>query len=281
MNTPIFKNVALAAAAALLVTVVAVAPGSAAQGPPEFSLPPQAAEVAPGVFFLGTSVEAGRTVVGYAYAHHRDGHGGGPGGGGDGDDPVSGDASDCYSFIANGARWQSQEKVRVNADAGPASAADIEGWMRAWEDQPIGSAAVYGTFEPTSVTLEADATGTDGDNEVYFGSIADENVLGYTIVWSSRIGPPRSRPIIEADIVIDNDSEWDWWVQDGSTDIDPPAGELDLGAVFTHEAGHYVGLGHTDTTPTCADETMYPSLGSEGTKRSLGDGDKAGRNALY
>jgi hypothetical protein len=47
--------------------------------------------------------------------------------------------------------------------------------------------------------------------------------------------------------------------------------------VFTHEAGHWVGMGHTDTTELCVDQTMYPSISSgDSTKRLLGEGDIAG-----
>ena len=259
-----------------MAAIVGAASTSAAQGPPEgFSLPDGATEVAPGMFLLGTSVERGVPIIGYAYAHHRNGHDGGPGGGGDPEPDPEPDASSCYSFIANGARWRVAEVVMINPASSPdlgVSASQIEGWMRAWEDQsPVSG--IYGDFVGTNIALSADSTSTDGTNEVYFDTIADPGVLGYTIVWSTRTGPPRSRQIVEADIVIE-DGEWTWWIGDPET---TPPGHLDLGAVFTHEGGHYVGLGHTDETALCEGETMYPSLASgDGTKQGLGDGDVAG-----
>ena len=272
------RTIRLLAVAALVATVVGVASTSAAQGPPEgFTLPSQAAEVAPGVFFLGTAVEHGIPVVGYAYAHHRNGHNGGPGGGGD-PEPTPPDASSCYSFIANGAHWRSAEDVVVD----PATVSglgvlisQVEAWMRAWEDQSTVS-GIYRDFG-SGTGLSADTTSTDGTNEVYFDTIADPGVLGYTIVWSTRTGPPRSRGIVEADIVVE-DGEWAWWTGGGT--IGPA--QLDLGAVFRHEAGHYIGLGHTNQTTECAEQTMYPSLASgDASKQSLGVGDIAGVEDLH
>jgi hypothetical protein len=48
------------------------------------------------------------------------------------------------------------------------------------------------------------------------------------------------------------------------------------------QAGHWVGMGHTDSTDLCVDQTMYPSISSEdSTKRVLDDGDTTGISALY
>lgn len=271
-----------------VITVVAAslsfASTSGAQGPPGgFSLPAQAQEVADGVFFLGTGVDNGVPVVGYAFEHHRSGHDAGPSGGGDGggEDPPA-DASGCYSFLANGARWQSPENVLVDPDNGfGATFADIRGWMEKWETA-LGS-DIYGAFSNVNGPLSADTASTDGLNEVYFGPIAEAGVLGYTIVWSSRIGPRNSRPIVEADMVID--TGWQWQVAledtaDGVSSIAPDS--LDLAAVFVHEAGHWVGLGHTDTTAACEAQTMFPSLSTgDDRKQSLDLGDISGVIDLY
>lgn len=270
------RHIPIFAAAGLVALVASVTAPSAAQGPPDgFSLPPQAAEVAPGVFFLGTAVDDGVPVVGFAYAHHKDGHGGGPGGPGGDPEP-----SPCYEFIANGAHWQVAEDVEVDPSSNPnlgVSVSDVDGWMRAWESQTAVS-GIYGGFGPGS-GLSADTTSTDGRNEVYFDTIAEPGVLGFTIVWSIRRGPPSARGIVEADIVVE-DGEWNWWIgEEGDGTIG--GGELDLTAVFIHEAGHYVGMGHTED-PGCEAETMYPSLvAGDDTKQSLGDGDIAGVEDLY
>ncbi len=83
-----------------------------AQAPAAFSLPPQAAEVAPGVFFLGAAVDNGRTVEGYAFLHTRGrtlpDHKGKPHG--KPDKPGNGGGgSSCFAFLANGANWKTVE----------------------------------------------------------------------------------------------------------------------------------------------------------------------------
>jgi hypothetical protein len=81
-------------------------------------------------------------------------------------------------------------------------------------------------------------------------------------------------------MVIDNDSEWDWYT---GTSGGMGTGQIDFWSVFTHEAGHWVGMGHTDTTDLCKDQTMYPfiSSGDSTNKRMLGEGDTTGIAALY
>ncbi len=270
---------------AAFAAILTFASASGAQGPPAgFSLPPQAQEVGPGIYYLGSGVDAGLPVVGYAYEHHRAGHNGGPSGGGDGgggEDPPA-DASGCYSYIANGARWLTPETVTINpANNFEVSAADIQGWMEKWET--ARGESIYGGFATTNAPLSADSAGTDGLNEVYFAPIAENGVLGYTIVWSSRIGPRSSRPIVEADMVID--PEWSWQVADENTvpgESSIGAGNLDLVAVFAHEAGHFVGLGHTEATAECEAQTMFPSIAAgDDRKQSLDVGDIAGVIDLY
>ena len=126
----------------------------------------------------------------------------------------------------------------------------------------------------------ADTSSTDGANEIYFASITQENVLGYTIVWSTRSRGPFLGGIVEADMVIDSDAEWSWYTGEDAGGI--ATGQIDFWSVFTHEAGHWVGMGHTDTTDLCLDQTMYPSISSDdSSKRALGVGDIAGVSSLY
>ena len=158
MKTSTVRYIPFLAIAALALVLAVVSSSSAAQGPPPgFALPAQAVEVAPGVFFLGTGVDNGVPVEGYAYAHHKNGHNGGPGGGAEPTptpdpepaptpDPGTGDASTCFSFIANGAHWQSPEAVIVDpSSALGVTLGDISGWMQAWEDQSSVS-DIYDSF---------------------------------------------------------------------------------------------------------------------------------------
>ena len=257
-----------------------------AQGPPVgWSLPPQAREVAPNVWFIGTSVSDGVAVEGFAFIHPAVGHAkptGSPGGGKGKDKPKDDgdptpDASSCYSFIANGAVWRSLEDYRFDLTGAPAGAtADLfsgafETWEAAAGTQIVGSGTSSGT-EAALVLNES--------NDVFFGDIVDAGTLGVTVVWYTRGGRPSSRRIVEADIMIDTDDGWNWQLVAAGGQM--ATGAFDLKGVVVHEVGHYVGLGHTDTTTLCAAETMYPSIAAEDSSRqSLGVGDRAGIKRLY
>jgi hypothetical protein len=271
---------------------------AAASGPRSFSLPEQASEIAPGVFFLGHAVEDGVELVGYAYARYATpaetgrranakpdnpggggGNGGGkPGGGGGGGEAVS----SCYSFIANGAHWITPESYvfdpgNDNDTIGDVKLSDTYEAFETWETAAGNTNMVDRGV--TGTGLVADTSSTDGSNEIYFATIDDPGVLGYTIVWSTRSRGPHVGQIVEADMVIDDGGEWPWYTGDAAS-IDP--GDIDFWSVFTHEAGHWVGMGHTDTTPLCIGQTMYPSISSrDSSKRDLGEGDTTGILTLY
>ncbi len=112
------RRVVFVQLAALLVAAGLVTAAGASR-PPSFSLPEQASEVAPGVFFLGQTVQDGVVLEGYAYARYAEpaevgrrgdakpDWAGGPGGGGGGGEES--DATTCYSFIAKGAKWNTVE----------------------------------------------------------------------------------------------------------------------------------------------------------------------------
>ena len=266
-------KVAVAVSVTATVVVSGVVPVSGA-GTEPFTLPPQASEVAQGVFFLGTAVKDGVVVDGYTFeTDHTEVRGRsanarpskpGKGGGGGNQDPAAG----CYSFISAGASWLTPENYEVGTDSlgvGALIGAAFGLWEAAAGDKDfVGSAATT-----TSADFVADTVSPDGHNEVYSGLVSDPGVLGYTIVWSTRGRGRTPGQIVEADMVIDTD--WSWG--NGADDFD-------LGTVVLHEAGHWVGLGHTNTTSDCAGQVMYPSV-STGTVKPLGTGDIAGINALY
>ena len=278
----------------VLFALVLVAPGltAGAVGPPSFSLPEQASEVAPGVFFLGHAVQDGVALVGYAYAQSEPdqpgrranakppgtpGGGGGNGGGGNGGGEET--SASCYSYMAKGAYWGTPESYLLNpANIGGVDVSGTNDAFGTWDAAASANIVLSGT--ETTDPLTADTSGTDGLNEIYFASINDANVLGYAIVWSTRSRGRFAGQIVEADIVIDSDAEWSWYTGANADGIG--RGQVDFWSVFAHEAGHWVGMGHTDTTELCEEQTMYPSISSgDSDKRVLGDGDAAGVLALY
>ena len=101
--------------AAAAVALAAVLPGIALAGSHagRVELPPQAREVRPDVFFLGTATDNGRVVEGYAIVHPRR-NAARPDGAGNGKGNGNGGGSDCYAFLANGAKWRAAEAFVVN-----------------------------------------------------------------------------------------------------------------------------------------------------------------------
>jgi hypothetical protein len=93
-----------------------------------------------------------------------------------------------------------------------------------------------------------------------------------TNVWGYFRGPPRTREIIEWDMILD-DVDFGW-----STSGD--AGKMDVWNIVAHEVGHALGMGHPESS--CAEETMYAyASNGETKKRTLNAGDEAGIAKLY
>jgi len=243
------------------------------------SIPAHAVEVAPNVFSLGTTVVDGKVVEGIMFVHRKGnakpenpGNGNGNGGGGSGDPTAS-----CYSHLAKGAKWKTQENWVLN----PANVHGLtDAFLLATTDSAFGewevaaSADIVGAGSLTNDPLVADTSSTDGVNEIYFGEIADPGVIAVTITWGIFGGPPQGRELVEMDQIYD---QVDYaWSATGE------AGKMDYENIAQHEIGHGIGMGHTTVTSDCAEQTMYPYADfGEIIKRDLGAGDIAGIAALY
>ena len=266
----------MAVSLAATVVVSETVPVSGARTEP-FKLPEQASEVAQGVFFLGTAVIDGVMVDGYAFSTDhtvvrgrsanarpaKPGKGNGSGGGGT-QDP----AASCYSFISAGAKWRQAEPYVVGTDTLGVGASLAQAFPT-WEEA-VDEADFVGLRGSDVAELVADTVSPDGVNEVYSAAVDDPGVLGYTIVWSTRGRGRNPGEIIEADMVID--TGWTWGEGPDAFDLD---------TVVLHEAGHWVGLGHTNTTNDCGGQVMYPTVGTGEVRTELGAGDRAGILALY
>ena len=237
-----------------------------------WSLPEQATPLGNGVFYLGTAVDNGKVVEGYAFLrykdnyHHRPGHAGGPGGG-------PGEKNTCYSVLAKGARWKTTEPWELNpANSGFASNVLIDVVDNAnieWND-----ASGFTIFGAGMSSDDPSTAGTMNDrNEVHFDAISDPNVIAVTTTWGIFSGPPHSRELVEWDQVYNKDLSW-------SNEEFGVAGAFDFENIAQHELGHSLGLGHPDSS--CTEETMY-AYASDGEikKRTLNAGDIAGAQDLY
>lgn len=286
----------------LVATLVVVYTAGAAAARPSkatFTLPEQAKKVAPGVYYLGEVPYKGRVAEGYAFVDYGRGYGK-PGGSCNNDGKCqgwedascvdctgggNGEASTCYGFLSNGAKWKSVEDYIVN----PSNirnlnhgfvtnnlASNISKWETA-----SGGVNILGSGSSTSATLEADTVSPDNKNEVYFADIAESDAIAVTIVWGYFRGHPSWRQLIEWDQIYD-DVDYDWsddcLTQDCTSE---GSKKMDFENIATHELGHSVGMDDLYNSD-CSDQTMYGyATEGETEKRTLEAGDITGVKELY
>jgi len=276
--------------------------GALAQ-PPDHArvrIPSHAVELAPGLFYLGTAVENGVTVEGYAilmkdkvkknFAKPTCNNDGvcDPGENPSckdckSDDPVDPptepDTSGCYDYTRS-VSWDITEPYMIDPRNKRYLNVNIitdimEYSIGKWES--AAGVEIIGEMSVSDVLLAADTTSPDGQNEVYFADIEDAGAIGVTIVWGVFQGSPTSRRIIEWDQVYD-DVDYDWSVDCFAENC---ATKMDFENIATHELGHTIGV--LDLyTPECSDQTMYGYAGDgETNKRELKAGDINGAYLLY
>jgi len=248
-------------------------------------IPEHAIEIAPNVFSLGTGIDpqTGKQVEGLMFVHYRDGYSHKPN-----HDPGSsgGDATtNCYSYLASGAKWKSVENWIMNSanseGLGEATLFALQDAALAkWEDAADGIVGtgigfnIFGSGSPTFTALSADTSSPDGQNEVYFGDVGSPGAIAVTIVWGYFGGRPSARQLIEWDQVYDQ-VDFDWSAEDAGV-----SGKMDFYNIAVHEDGHAAGMGHP--SDSCTEETMYRyGATGETKKRDLNAGDIAGVNKLY
>jgi len=259
-------------------------------------IPEHAAEVAPGVFSLGSVRVNGRTVDGYAFVHYKKNFAK-PGtvcgnnmcepsenknncpvdcGGNGGNDTGDTGSSTCFGFIGNGVKWKTVEPYVINpANTEGLSAAfvteNFAGDIDKWE--AAAGTEIVGVGSSTTASLAVDMNSPDGLNEVYFGDVGSPGAIAVTVVWGIFRGPPSGRKLVEWDQVYDQ-VDYDW---SGSGEL----GKMDFENIATHELGHTMGMGDIYQTE-CSVETMYGYAAfGETKKRSLEAGDIQGVLELY
>ncbi len=236
----------------------------------KFSLPKDAREIAPNVFYLGTKPDVDGTLVeGYAFIHKKDSAAKG------GNARKSG-GSTCYAFLASGARWKNTESYLVNTanNAGLASTFVmnvVSQSISEWEKYV--SFDIFGPGTETTEALSAEASSPDGLNEVLFAQIDNAGVIAVTTTWGVFGGAPQNRRLVEWDMVFD-DVDFIWG--DAALDLSV----MDFQNIATHELGHAAGMGHP--SDSCIEETMYRfATEGETKKRDLNSGDIQGIQKLY
>lgn len=179
----------------------------------------------------------------------------------------------CYGFLANGAKWKTTEDYYINSlnsglDSSSTASAVISGAAE-WEK--------YGGNIFGNGILDANApyndSAIDGKNVAAFGIYPDPNVIAITNVWGYFYGPPKTRQLVEWDMLFNTYFAW------GNATVNPSL--MDLQNIATHELGHSAGMDDLYNT-SCNLETMYGySKEGEIIKRDLHNGDIAGIQVLY
>jgi len=250
-------------------------------------IPSHAVELADGVFSLGESMDVnggvveGLMFVYYSNHENKRKNAKPPWAGGGNDKGGNTIKTNCYSFMAKGAKWKNIENYMINTNnnAGLSDSFvrnNIASKINKWEDSADGSIDgnlinIFGN-EISGVVDGADNLNPDGKNEILFADIDSPNVIGVTIVWGIFSGPPSQRVLVEWDQVYD---DFDFsWSSSGE------AGKMDFENIATHEIGHSFGLSHPPEE--CTEETMYAySSNGETKKRTLEAGDIEGISNLY
>ncbi len=210
------------------------------------------------------------------FIHYRKGHAKPPWAGGGG----SGGGSGVYSYLANGVKWKTTEDMLLNPvcaeNAGGTLNAVIENALYAalgtWESAGEKSLTIFG-----GVSIDESVTYNDGAyrnyNTVSFGPCDDPDIIAVTSVWGYFSGKPATREIVEAHILMNEAYQWGNALADTSV--------MDIQNIFTHEVGHWAGMGDVYEV-TATEETMYGySTEGETKKRDLYYGDITGVTALY
>jgi len=180
----------------------------------------------------------------------------------------------CYDFLAKGAKWKSIEPYLINpTNQDGMGASFVESAVNAgvseWETY---GGDIFGASS-LSTTASYNNGALDGVNTTSFGIYPDPGVIAVTTVWGFFQGPPKTRELVEWDILFNDSFTW------GDGGVNPTL--MDLQNIGTHELGHSAGLADIYET-SCNFETMY-GFSSEGEtiKRDLNDGDIVGIKKLY
>ncbi len=278
---------------AVLGSIWALSAGADAGAPDHSAIPAGAREIAPDIFALGARVENGVRIEGFAIVRRAlpakpDGTpGGGKGGGGKGDGGGE-TASTCFSYLANGAAWSGTINYVVDGPSlpviGDALTADLEAAVQhgIGEWNAVTAMAVFGADIAGDADIPTMGSSTNGANEVAFRAISDSGVIAVTYVWGIFRGPPSGRGLVEWDMLLDLEAEWDGQKNASGATYASDDGiyVVDLNSIMTHELGHALGLGHP--ADDCTEETMYRYYSEAQTsQRDLAAGDIAGAQSLY
>ncbi len=190
--------------------------------------------------------------------------------------PAKPRSTSCYAFISSGARWKTTENFTINPTniygLGPSFVENSFSVSAETWDQEVPFDIFGATSTDSAATFSFDST--DGNNVVLFDTYSDPGVIAVTNVWGYFYGSPKTRELVEWDMLM---NEYFLW---GNVDT-MGTSVMDLVNIAIHELGHSAGLADLYNT-ACQEETMYGySTEGETKKRDLNSGDVAGIKKLY
>ncbi len=232
----------------------------------KFTLSENAEEVAPGIFYLGESVDKGKVVEGYAFVHYTK----------DFDKakkakPVWDDTVDKYKLMFGGIKWADTMQYEVNTVGSKLNETAVMtvlgNSLETWDDAITGDFELFN--DPIGISGET-SVGRDYTNLVMWGDLGSGGTIAVNYFWFYQ----TTKEMVESDVVFN--TYYDWNIgNECSGDM------MDLQSIATHEFGHN-GLNDLYMPKSIAMTMHGYSYGyCEIHKRTLGTGDISGIQALY
>lgn len=184
----------------------------------------------------------------------------------------------CYGFLSKGVYWKDYNLPRTlhvntasfNGLGGSFVLDAIDKSAEAW-DSNTGTNLYSSSVSDDNANW--DDSVPDYRSEIVKGYYPDSGVIAVTNVWGYFGGPPRTREIVDFDILFN--SSFDWGDAGSNSSL------MDLQNIATHEMGHGWGLSDMYQTD-CSAVTMYGySTEGETSKRTLETNDIKGLQKLY